>query len=234
MKNKTHFSQVIQLQLQQIVQSQTLVACSRSTFGYHLYLAILCDLFGMVKWPFKRLSDLQLRNQKITLNHLVTPFFGGYKQQKIWENLKIQIFTPLQKESKRNHTKTRGNWTNSSNYPNLPFAKIKTSAKFTIKKSTNSFKNYVGNVGNYIYQSHGWQGIFPTKNFQLLQLGKSLTEAPRISSGGLGGSAWRLKVRSGLDPVGFAQWRNQQKKQQRMNQPSMVGLIDMKNGKFYI
>ena len=31
---------------------------------------IFCDLFGMVKWPFKRLSDLQLRDQKVTLNHL--------------------------------------------------------------------------------------------------------------------------------------------------------------------
>ena len=26
----------------------------------------LCDLFAMVKWPFKGLSDLHLRNQKIT------------------------------------------------------------------------------------------------------------------------------------------------------------------------
>ena len=34
-------------------------------------LAILCDLFGMVKWPFQRLSDLQLGDQKVTLNHLV-------------------------------------------------------------------------------------------------------------------------------------------------------------------
>ena len=33
-------------------------------------LAILCDLFGMVKWPFKRLSDLQLGDTKVTLNHL--------------------------------------------------------------------------------------------------------------------------------------------------------------------
>ncbi len=29
-------------------------------------LAILCDLFGMVKWPFKWLSDLQLGDQKVT------------------------------------------------------------------------------------------------------------------------------------------------------------------------
>ncbi len=29
-------------------------------------LAILCDLFGMVKWPFKGLSDLQLGDQKVT------------------------------------------------------------------------------------------------------------------------------------------------------------------------
>ena len=37
-------------------------------------LAILCDLFGMVKWPFQGLSDsdLQLENQKVTLNHLET------------------------------------------------------------------------------------------------------------------------------------------------------------------
>ncbi len=38
---------------------------------YHIYLAILCDLFGMVKWHFERWSDLQLRDQKVTLNHLV-------------------------------------------------------------------------------------------------------------------------------------------------------------------
>ena len=31
---------------------------------------ILCALFGMVKWPFQRLSDLQLGEQKVTLNHL--------------------------------------------------------------------------------------------------------------------------------------------------------------------
>ena len=37
-------------------------------------LAILCDLFGMVKWPFKGLSDLQLGNQKVTLNHLAIGF----------------------------------------------------------------------------------------------------------------------------------------------------------------
>ena len=36
-----------------------------------IYMAILCDLFGMIEWPFPRLSDLQLRDQKITLNHLV-------------------------------------------------------------------------------------------------------------------------------------------------------------------
>ena len=28
----------------------------------NIYLAILCDLFGMVNWPFNRLSDLQLRD----------------------------------------------------------------------------------------------------------------------------------------------------------------------------
>ena len=34
-------------------------------------LAIHCEFFGIVKWPFKWLSDLQLRHQKVTLNHLV-------------------------------------------------------------------------------------------------------------------------------------------------------------------
>jgi len=34
-------------------------------------LAILCDLFGMAKCPFQRLSDLQLGDEKVTLNHLV-------------------------------------------------------------------------------------------------------------------------------------------------------------------
>jgi len=35
------------------------------------WLAIHCDLFGMVKWPFGRLSDLQLGDKEVTLNHLV-------------------------------------------------------------------------------------------------------------------------------------------------------------------
>ena len=33
-------------------------------------LVIQSDLFGMVKWPFQRLSDLQLGDEKVTLNHL--------------------------------------------------------------------------------------------------------------------------------------------------------------------
>ena len=28
------------------------------------------DLFGMVKWPFQSVSDLQLGDEKVTLNHL--------------------------------------------------------------------------------------------------------------------------------------------------------------------
>ena len=32
---------------------------------------IQSDLFGMVKWPFQRLSDLQLGDKKVTKNHLV-------------------------------------------------------------------------------------------------------------------------------------------------------------------
>ena len=35
------------------------------------YLAILCDLFGMVKWALQRLSDLQLGDKKVTLKHMV-------------------------------------------------------------------------------------------------------------------------------------------------------------------
>ena len=44
--------------------------------GKYIVVAILCDLFGMVKWPFQGLSDLQLGDQKVTLNHLgqVVPF----------------------------------------------------------------------------------------------------------------------------------------------------------------
>ena len=35
------------------------------------YLVIQSDLFGMVKWPFKGFSDLQLGDQQATVNHLV-------------------------------------------------------------------------------------------------------------------------------------------------------------------
>ena len=38
-------------------------------------LAILCALFGMVKWPFQGLSDLQLGDKKVTKNHLVRDVF---------------------------------------------------------------------------------------------------------------------------------------------------------------
>ena len=37
---------------------------------YH-YLASLCDLFGMIEWPFQRLSDLQPGDKMVTFNHLV-------------------------------------------------------------------------------------------------------------------------------------------------------------------
>ena len=30
------------------------------------FLAILCDFFGMVNWPFQRWSDLQLDDEKVT------------------------------------------------------------------------------------------------------------------------------------------------------------------------
>ena len=36
----------------------------------NMSLAILCDPFGMVKWPYQALSDLQPRDQQVTLNHL--------------------------------------------------------------------------------------------------------------------------------------------------------------------
>ena len=37
----------------------------------HIYQVIQSNLFGMVKWPFQRLSDLQLGDKKVTKNHLV-------------------------------------------------------------------------------------------------------------------------------------------------------------------
>ena len=40
-----------------------------------MYLVIQSDLFGMVKWPCKRLSDLQVGDKKAPLNHLVGVFF---------------------------------------------------------------------------------------------------------------------------------------------------------------
>ncbi len=47
-------------------------------FKNNTHLAILCDLFGVVKWPFKWLSDLQLRYKKgYGLNHLAPNFCHG-------------------------------------------------------------------------------------------------------------------------------------------------------------
>ena len=39
------------------------------------FLVIQSDLFGMVKWPFQGVSDLQLGDEKGTLNHLVLGSF---------------------------------------------------------------------------------------------------------------------------------------------------------------
>ena len=50
----------------------SLTPCERRTAWKHQSSrkkapgAILCDLFGMVKWPFQRLSDLQLGDTKVT------------------------------------------------------------------------------------------------------------------------------------------------------------------------
>ena len=39
----------------------------------------LCvSFFGMVKWTFQRLSDLQISNKRVTLKHLVVVFFGSF------------------------------------------------------------------------------------------------------------------------------------------------------------
>ena len=44
----------------------------------NVYLAILRDLSGMVKWPFfEWLSDLQLGDEKVTLNHMVPIIHQG-------------------------------------------------------------------------------------------------------------------------------------------------------------
>ena len=51
------------------------VFCVEAKIQYN-HLASLCDLFGMVKWDFQRLCDLQLRdkNKNVTLNHLAWVF----------------------------------------------------------------------------------------------------------------------------------------------------------------
>ena len=43
--------------------------CQKKTFQ-----VILCALFGMITVPVQRLSDLQLGDQKVTLNHLLVMF----------------------------------------------------------------------------------------------------------------------------------------------------------------
>ena len=56
-------------------------------------LANLCDLFGMVKWSFKRLSDLQLVDRRITLtlNHLDfhTSPLGTFKTKKRFQLARV-------------------------------------------------------------------------------------------------------------------------------------------------
>ena len=57
-----------------------------------IYLAILCDLLGMAKWPFQRLSDLQLRDKEVALNHLVvSKFTGPFKRGMKYNPLAIVI-----------------------------------------------------------------------------------------------------------------------------------------------
>jgi len=42
------------------------------------FLGWLSDLFGMVKWPFQWLSDLQIGDQKVPLNHLVYIWWASW------------------------------------------------------------------------------------------------------------------------------------------------------------
>ena len=43
--------------------------------NYQLLAILLVFFFGMVKGPFQALSDLQVGNQKVTLNHLAGIYF---------------------------------------------------------------------------------------------------------------------------------------------------------------
>ena len=64
-----------------------LLFCCFGKFQIYIpYLASLCDLVGMIKWPFQRLSDLQLGGKKVNLNSLVVcrisllRYIGGLSQ----------------------------------------------------------------------------------------------------------------------------------------------------------
>ena len=58
-------------------------------------LVIQSDLFGMVKWPFKGLSDLQLGDEKGTLKNLVGAIYFDPKQKKTF-NCEIRFVSQLQ------------------------------------------------------------------------------------------------------------------------------------------
>ena len=60
---------------------------SHEQFRNNIYLAIRGDLFGMVKWPFQKLSDLQLGNEKVTLYHLLSRSKNHEKDRMVWWDL---------------------------------------------------------------------------------------------------------------------------------------------------
>ena len=55
---------------------------------------IQSDLFGMVKWPFQRLSDLQLGDKRVTKNHqvYVSIIPNGTHSTNLWFNTRPRIF----------------------------------------------------------------------------------------------------------------------------------------------
>ena len=59
-------------------------------------LAILCDLFGMVKWPFSMVKwPLNRCDEKVTLNHLEHVFFVSFHPWKTHENHWVGELAPL-------------------------------------------------------------------------------------------------------------------------------------------
>ena len=103
----------------------------------HTYLAILCDLFGMVNWPLQKINHLQIEKSK---GHLELP---GTKPVAVQTTL-IYIFFRVCDLVPNTHSQFSTNLWNSTEVPNHHFSIQGVSTSHPVTVTTTSTISLAG------------------------------------------------------------------------------------------